>query len=332
MLSFNIISHVEERRNRITLMKHLIVFFYFISFTVGFSFLLLGMFLWFKNKLEKLKLFIFCSFALTLILIEQMITAYDIVNAVENQSLNIVIRNISAIGCGLMIYSLTKLIILFLEIPRTRKIEVLLVSGSLFPIILINLYHLTGFQLLLRIANTEFFGIILYDIILLSVSFDKIENLFIKLWVKRIIIISLLMFPLMFLDAMVEKLPNIGIYFPFGLFTVFLYYAILSSLGLYYILRYFNTLFNPMVISDLSEHKQEKKNTEGRLEDLLVIYNITNREKEIIQLLVNGYSYQNISEKLIISLPTVKSHVYNIYRKLGIKNKIELINRISSQE
>ena len=53
---------------------------------------------------------------------------------------------------------------------------------------------------------------------------------------------------------------------------------------------------------------------------------VTDREQEIIILLVKGYSYNEIGKNLFISYQTVKTHVYNIYKKIDVKNKIELMN------
>ena len=55
-------------------------------------------------------------------------------------------------------------------------------------------------------------------------------------------------------------------------------------------------------------------------------YNITKREKEIIQLVLDGDSNKKISETLLISIPTVKNHLYNIFQKCGAKNRVELVN------
>jgi DNA-binding CsgD family transcriptional regulator len=63
--------------------------------------------------------------------------------------------------------------------------------------------------------------------------------------------------------------------------------------------------------------------------DKLSFYNITSRESEVINFLIKGISYKEIAAKLFISLPTVKTHVSNIYQKMNIKNKVELINLIS---
>lgn len=49
------------------------------------------------------------------------------------------------------------------------------------------------------------------------------------------------------------------------------------------------------------------------------------REKEILFLMAEGYSYKNIAEKLVISPSTVYSHRSNLMSKLGLNNRHELI-------
>ena len=53
--------------------------------------------------------------------------------------------------------------------------------------------------------------------------------------------------------------------------------------------------------------------------------NLTKREIEIIQLLVKGFSNEEISEYLKISTQTVKTHIRNIYAKTGFKDKLKLV-------
>jgi len=64
--------------------------------------------------------------------------------------------------------------------------------------------------------------------------------------------------------------------------------------------------------------------------DKLTYYNITNRESEVLDLLIKGVTYKEIGDKLFISIPTVKTHVSNIYQKMNIKNKVELVNLINN--
>ncbi len=53
-------------------------------------------------------------------------------------------------------------------------------------------------------------------------------------------------------------------------------------------------------------------------------YSLTEREREVAIILAKGTPYKQISEELHISMPTVKTHASNIYRKCGVKNRTEL--------
>merc|ERR1711900_5374 len=55
---------------------------------------------------------------------------------------------------------------------------------------------------------------------------------------------------------------------------------------------------------------------------------LTNREMEIISLLSAGSSNQQIADKLFVSEHTVKSHLYNIFRKINVHNRIQALNWI----
>ena len=57
---------------------------------------------------------------------------------------------------------------------------------------------------------------------------------------------------------------------------------------------------------------------------------LTNREQEILQLVIDGQSYSDIAAKLFISMSTVKSHIYHIYEKLHVSNKIEAAKKATS--
>jgi DNA-binding NarL/FixJ family response regulator len=55
---------------------------------------------------------------------------------------------------------------------------------------------------------------------------------------------------------------------------------------------------------------------------------LTNREKEVLRLVVEGNSYKMISDSLYISLDTVRSHIRNIYEKLQVNSKAEAIIKV----
>ena len=54
-------------------------------------------------------------------------------------------------------------------------------------------------------------------------------------------------------------------------------------------------------------------------------YGLTRREKEILQLLVNGMSKKHIADHLCISLFTVDTHLKNIYSKLQVHSQIDVV-------
>lgn len=54
-------------------------------------------------------------------------------------------------------------------------------------------------------------------------------------------------------------------------------------------------------------------------------YHLSEREKQVLQLLVNGYSYKMIASEMFISIDTVRSHIKKIYEKLHVNSKSEAV-------
>lgn len=66
--------------------------------------------------------------------------------------------------------------------------------------------------------------------------------------------------------------------------------------------------------------------------DLLGLSKLTPREKEILYLIVGGFSNRDMTRQLYISENTLKTHLRNIYRKFGVHTKYELVARIANKE
>ena len=54
---------------------------------------------------------------------------------------------------------------------------------------------------------------------------------------------------------------------------------------------------------------------------------LSKRENEILEMLSTGLLYKEISEKLFITTETVRKHVYHIYEKLHVTNRVEAVNK-----
>lgn len=93
-----------------------------------------------------------------------------------------------------------------------------------------------------------------------------------------------------------------------------LYLLTVSGLSILFGLRYLN---RPAYYEgeDLSDY-------------FLAAYRITAREREIILQLLEGTRTAEIGERLFISAKTVENHVYNIYQKLGVRNRVQLFQLI----
>jgi two-component system, NarL family, response regulator LiaR len=56
-------------------------------------------------------------------------------------------------------------------------------------------------------------------------------------------------------------------------------------------------------------------------------YHITPREEEVLTMLAKGLTYIEVADRLFISVKTLKKHIYNIYEKLHVDNKVEALNK-----
>lgn len=56
-------------------------------------------------------------------------------------------------------------------------------------------------------------------------------------------------------------------------------------------------------------------------------YHLTRREKEILQRVVDGQHNQDIAESLGKSVRTIETHRFNIMKKLGVNNAVDMINK-----
>jgi DNA-binding CsgD family transcriptional regulator len=107
----------------------------------------------------------------------------------------------------------------------------------------------------------------------------------------------------------------------FGRDTDFLYSSIPYVLyGLFLIVYFLNySLPTPVGLDQLSE-------------SFLSTYKITDREREIIEMVIQGKSNADIAKELVISLATVKTHLHNIYQKVGVDSRFDLLARVRSSQ
>jgi len=82
------------------------------------------------------------------------------------------------------------------------------------------------------------------------------------------------------------------------------------------------SFLSPMAAAAVVEECQQKVTIEGEKDSY---QQLTDREREMLKLVAEGYTAKEIADMLVISLRTVETHKSNLMKKLDIHNKADLI-------
>lgn len=100
-----------------------------------------------------------------------------------------------------------------------------------------------------------------------------------------------------------------------------IFWLILNAASVVY--AYYKSFLKMFQEKDESAEKQP--DTSERLEEVCVQFKLTPREREMVELIYSGKSNREIADMLFLSESTVKTHIYNIFRKMNVKNRIGVI-------
>lgn len=108
---------------------------------------------------------------------------------------------------------------------------------------------------------------------------------------------------------------------------------VLKNANMESLIQYINEVYNggaPMtpviarkVLNQFTKLQPEQASNED--------YNLSSREKEVLQLLVKGKSYKMIADELNVSYETVHSHIRRIYQKLQVNSVGEAVSKTISK-
>lgn len=107
-------------------------------------------------------------------------------------------------------------------------------------------------------------------------------------------------------------------------------------IGFLFILAFFTgNAYIPAFLTYLSEPQVKQAATKAPVqnisfEEFCRKFEVSPREKDIIWEICNGLSNKEISEKLFISLQTVKDHTHRIYIKTNVRSRAQLMNLVKS--
>jgi len=199
------------------------------------------------------------------------------------------------------------------RIPK-RIVHILLLSGIFFTLVIELIYQL---RIALYFRDFFFALIFIYSAFIILFYHNKIVNSKLRSASKAysILIFSVVPAILLYNTIVLYFYPN-NIYLKQPYFNV-LFLAVSIVLALWFGARYFFNNKESIEIGTLAERAK--------------YFNFSKREIQIVRLLVQGLSNREIAEHLYISQKTVKNHVYNIFRKINVKNRVQLINVLASR-
>ncbi len=163
---------------------------------------------------------------------------------------------------------------------------------------------------------------LLYAIIIKTKNFD---NKTINNFLNIILIIFLLFIPLIIYDIINTLISGLNesiniIEFGFDLRLYYLFYTPLLYLVLSIVLFQFSL---KMYYISINSTIIKNENINPEIEN----YNLSNSEKQILYLIVNGFDNKTIAVKRNLSLNTVKTYIKRIFNKTGAKSRYEIISK-----
>ena len=204
-----------------------------------------------------------------------------------------------------------------LGLPVTRAARIARLSVAVLFQIGVILFFVLRFSRVISVAlNTILFAAVAYGIILLGANVRKLTDPDLRRALFVFVLVSAGFFPLMYVDSLVLSLsPPSALAFINGM-SLPTYLLCLNVTGTIFAFRY---LDRPPFFA------------EGSLtQEFVSRYGITPREKEIIEGLLEGEKAKDLAERLFIAGKTVENHIYNIYQKTGVGNRIQLFTLIQA--
>lgn len=113
-----------------------------------------------------------------------------------------------------------------------------------------------------------------------------------------------------------------------------IFYASQVWIGIIFILAFFaGNTFLPLYLSycTLLPAFTNESGKSVSFEDFCNKFEVSPRESDIVREICNGLSNKEISEKLFISLQTVKDHTHRIYIKTNVKSRVQLITLVKEE-
>ncbi len=205
-----------------------------------------------------------------------------------------------------------------LGIPLSRRRRVLFLSTPLFSILAYVAWRVSDndvylYWMLLPLV----YAASIYVLTLIFRHLGSIGDASLKRALKTFLVIGAIYLPVYMLDSLADLIPGFPLDKTYTL-SLPVYFFLLNSLGIFFAIRFFD---RPAFLD------------QGHLTDHFTSqFAISPREAEIISKLITGLSNKEIGEQLHISFKTVENHLYSIYQKTSVKNRVQLASLLQTNQ
>jgi DNA-binding CsgD family transcriptional regulator len=299
-------------------MRHLILAFYLLALIAGTVSISQALLIWQRYRKLVIRRYAYFLLALLLILLSFIVDLYAQVASLSgNTGVRGLVWVFQAAGgilyiavCPFFFHSLAGR-----AVPAWQKWFFFLLDALVVLAALGNLLFPTMKALPLALAGA-LFSMIVYGLVFTALHLGEIGERVLRraLWI--FLCLTAAFFPLMLIDAAMSEAAFLSMFQFMNNMAQPAYFLILNCLSILFGLRYLN---------------RPGYSQKGRLTDYFrTAFRITEREAQIIGLLMDGASMKEIGRKLFISPKTAENHVYNIYQKLGVRNRVQMFQVMST--
>lgn len=304
-------------------LEHWYVLYFFITFIMGIFSLTISIIAYLKTKERLILYYLYVYLAFTLLISINLFFSYGFANFPRADSpLYASLDYIERIAIYLLIFTVPMLTHEVFSLSH-RNARNIIVGG----IVILSYVVSQLFELLTRdapeafseIAVSDIFllAMILYSFLLATLHYKTLHDPLRKRFAQKYMFILGASVVVALIDSLLNTFPPVNPTLFCGLGMMFAHHFI----------KYY--LRHPQRAPETSTVESMPNNIDAQeivsAESIFGRYALSPREKEVLNLLLQGYTNVKIGEALFISLSTVKTHIRKIFQKCDVKNRYQLI-------
>jgi DNA-binding CsgD family transcriptional regulator len=304
-------------------MQHMFIFFYLVTLLIGAGALAVCGFVYYRTRNRLLGHYVLYLSSMTLFVLSYLFAlSYASLNLADvGFRLLLLIVSVSVVSFALLMFSIPLFAhALVLEGTPTRR-NVIMGGVSVITLVLMissfsidmagnRISQSRGFPLYLALGL--FCLMVVYSMCLKIVYWKRLDEER-KSIARGITVLNLIFFPGVVYDVHLYVTRHVFVFTP-------LFYCVFAVFFTRYIAKKYSIGFR-LAAADIAEDSMDKA---------LAGAGISSRERDIIRLMLDGLGNKDIAERLFISLNTVKTHNRNIFRKMNVRSRFELVMKLKN--